>query len=223
METSPVITYPIINKDTGVQSVAPYGLSTLTEQDLNIIENVINDSELRSKFEDAMLFCDQDSTREPMEDNSIRSGKTAFLPINEELVQLFVTIIGDYNNKHSGWNFDLEFIESIQLTHYHEGDHYDWHIDSFKNPSKTDDQNHLNKLYNRKVSATIWLNDPDEYEGGEFDLETLGPIAETRFETMKMPKGTIVVFPSYMWHRVRPVTSGVRKSLVLWIQGPPFK
>ena len=62
METSPVITYPIINKDTGVQSVAPYGLSTLTEQDLNIIENVINDPELDLKLDDAILLADEDST-----------------------------------------------------------------------------------------------------------------------------------------------------------------
>ena len=50
-------------------------------------------------------------------------------------------------------------------------------------------------------------NSPPSYSSGSF----------------KMPKGTMIVFPSYMWHRVRPVTSGVRKSLVLWIQGPPFK
>jgi len=203
--------------------VAPYGVSTLSEQDLNTIENVINDPELNLKFEDAILLDDEDSTKET-ENSSVRSCKTCFLPVRDDLVQLFGNLIQDYNNIHSGWNFDLEFIESIQLSNYHEGDHYDWHIDSFKNPSiQTDHQYHPNKPYNRKVSVTVWLNDPEEYEGGEFDLEISGPNAEKRFETMKMPKGSIVVFPSYMWHRVRPVTSGVRKSLVLWIQGPPFK
>ena len=206
------------------QIVAPYGVSTLDEKDLNIIENVINDPELDLKLDDAILLADEDSTKAPIKDNSVRSGKTCFLPVRDDLVELFGNLVQDYNNVHSGWKYDLEFIEAIQLGHYHEGDFYDWHTDAFKNPSiQTDHQYHPDKPYNRKVSITVWLNDPDEYEGGEFDLETLGPIAETRFETMKMPKGTIVVFPSYMWHRVRPVTSGVRKSLVLWIQGPPFK
>ena len=202
-------------------SFAPYGVSKLTKEDLNIIEKVIEESEVR--LEDAIMIKDEDS-EQLVTDTSVRSCKTGFLPPSDELVKLFGKIIQDYNQNHSGWNFDIEFIEAIQLGHYHKGDHYDWHIDAFKDPRiRTQHEYHPNKPYNRKVSVTIWLNDPEEYEGGEFDLETGGPNAEVRYDTMKYEKGTIVVFPSYMWHRVRPVTSGVRKSLVLWIQGPPFK
>ena len=75
----------------------------------------------------------------------------------------------------------------------------------------------------RKLSTTIWLNEPDEYEGGEFDIEVRGPHDESRYDSLKLPKGSIVVFPSNKWHRVRPVTSGVRKSLVTWFRGCPFK
>ena len=76
----------------------------------------------------------------------------------------------------------------------------------------------------RKLSITIWLNDPDEYEGGEFDIEVLGPREKgKRYETLKLSKGSIVIFKSDKWHRVRPVTSGVRKSLVTWFRGPPFR
>ena len=202
-------------------SFDPYGLTSLSEEQINLIEQVINESEL--EWDDAILLEDEDSSEEK-KDSSIRSCKTSFLPVRDELVNMFGKLILDYNNNHSGWNFDLEFIEAIQLCDYHEGDFYNWHIDSFKNPSiQTEHQYHPDRPYNRKVSVTIFLNDPDEYEGGEFDLETAGPNVELRYHTMKMPKGTAVVFPSYMWHRVRPVTSGVRKSLVLWIQGPPFK
>ena len=124
---------------------------------------------------------------------------------------------------------------SLQYTHYGEGQFYKWHQDSdlvsFIIPqirynsgdNKAQDQNLIAGEYIRKLSFTLQLSEPDEYEGGEFDLEISGPNAEKRFETMKMPKGSIVVFPSYMWHRVRPVTSGVRKSLVGWIMGPPFR
>ena len=199
-----------------------FGVSTLTEEDLNIIEQVIEESEL--KLDDAIMIKDEDSDK-LLSDTSVRSCKTGFLPPRDEIVQLFGKLIQDYNNNHSGWNYDLEFIEAVQLGHYYKGDFYDWHIDSFKDPRiRTKQEVNPDKPYNRKVSVTVWLNDPEEYEGGEFDLEIRGPNCEgERYETMKYDKGTIVVFPSHMWHRVRPVTSGVRKSLVLWIQGPPFK
>ena len=79
------------------------------------------------------------------------------------------------------------------------------------------------KYLARKLSMTIWLNDPDEYEGGEFDIEIRGPRMDVRYDTLKLKKGSIVVFPSDKWHRVRPVTSGVRKSLVTWFRGPPLR
>ena len=60
-------------------------------------------------------------------------------------------------------------------------------------------------------------------EGGEFDIEIIGPREDIRYETLKLSKGSIVIFPSDKWHRVRPVTSGERKSLVTWFRGPPFR
>ena len=203
-------------------NVAPYGVTELDEKHFNIIEQVINETEL--EWNDAIVLVDGDSSKQKESSESIRSGKTSFLPVNDLLSELFGKLILDYNLNFSGWNYDIEFIESIQLGHYHKGDFYDWHIDSFQNPSfRTGDEYHPDKPYNRKISVTVFLNDPEEYEGGELDLETRGPNAEERFNTFKLPKGSMVVFPSHMWHRVRPVTSGVRKSLVLWIQGPPFK
>ena len=202
-------------------TVDPYGITNLSEEQFNLVEKIINESEL--EWNEGVLLQDEDSTIAPIEDNSIRSCKACFLPVRDELVDMFGQLIIDYNNNHSGWNYDVEFIEALQVCDYYEGDFYDWHTDSFANPSiQTKHQYHPDKPYNRKISATVFLNDPDEYEGGELDLETGGPNAEVRYDTMKMPKGTVVVFPSSMWHRVRPITSGVRKSLVLWIQGPPF-
>ena len=84
----------------------------------------------------------------------------------------------------------------------------------------------VSQEFNRKISVTIWLNDPQEYEGGEFDLEVRGPSLPDwmrRYDTFKLPKKSIIIFPSNKWHRVRPVTSGIRKALVLWFQGPPFR
>ena len=102
-----------------------YGVSTLTEKDLNTIEKVIEESDL--KLDDAIMIEDEDSDK-LLSDTSVRSCKTGFLPPRDEIVALFGNLIQDYNNNHSGWNYDLEFIEAVQLGHYYKGDFYDWHI-----------------------------------------------------------------------------------------------
>ncbi|MDB2656544.1 2OG-Fe(II) oxygenase [Crocinitomicaceae bacterium] len=70
----------------------------------------------------------------------------------------------------------------------------------------------------RKLSVTVQLSDPDEYEGG--DLEFM-----INHKTVKAPrkKGTIVVFPSFIMHRVTPITKGTRQSIVGWVSGPPYR
>jgi len=191
-----------------------FGLNKLDEDGLNVLEKIIKNSEL--KWSTPLIGLDDKI--DYVEDLSKRKCKQCFLDYYVELDKLFGRIILDYNNNHSGWNFNIECIESIQLTHYFEGDFYDWHLDDFPVPTIRD-----NKPYNRKISVTVFLNDPEEYEGGEFDLETRGPNAEERYDTFKLPKGSMIVFPSYRWHRVRPVTSGVRKSLVIWFLGTPFR
>ena len=186
-----------------------YGCTRLEEKALNTVEKIINDYS-KLKWDDAVIHPDNTSL--------VRHCKTCFLNYYQELDNLFGILVEDFNRNHSGWNYDIECMESIQLTHYFEHDFYDWHVDKLpKHIIKND------VSYNRKISATVWLNDPEEYEGGEFDIEIKGPREDIRYDTLKLPKGSIVIFPSDRWHRVRPVTSGVRKSLVLWFQGPSFR
>ena len=186
-----------------------YGCTRLDEKALNTVEKIINDSS-KLKWGDAVIHPDNTSL--------VRHCKTCFLDYNKELDNLFGILVEDFNRNHSGWNYDIECMESIQLTHYFEHDFYDWHVDTLPKPMINNDVS-----YNRKISATVWLNDPEEYEGGEFDIEIKGPREDIRYDTLKLPKGSIVIFPSNRWHRVRPVTSGVRKSLVIWFQGPSFR
>jgi len=107
------------------------------------------------------------------------------------------------------WNFNIHsVIDSIQYTEYLEGGgHYDWHIDI--GPGS---------INHRKISITIQLSDVEEYEGGDFEIWTGG-------EFKKLPKkqGTAILFPSFLMHRVTPITKGVRKSLVLWVGGDSYK
>ena len=192
--------------------IRSYGLNTLDDGGLNTVEKIINDSKLI--WNTAQI--EQDD-RKHVVDIKVRACKTCFIS-NKKLDKLFRKMISDYNTHYSGWNYDIHFLEAIQLSHYSEGNFYDWHVDTLAKPIINNDVS-----YNRKISATVWLNDPEEYEGGEFDIEIKGPREDIRYDTLKLPKGSIVIFPSDRWHRVRPVTSGVRKSLVIWFQGPSFR
>jgi PKHD-type hydroxylase len=106
------------------------------------------------------------------------------------------------------FNFDLfGLAEGFQFTKYDAPTgHYGMHIDKMLNGTV------------RKLSITIQLSSPEDYEGGELALQLSK-------ESDIMPKelGKMVVFPSYVLHEVRPVTKGTRYSLVAWITGKPFK
>ena len=123
--------------------------------------------------------------------------------------------IGQKINEVCHWNFDIKGIEPIQFGIYSEGGKYDWHVDQGPKPLKGGSV--------RKISMTLFMNNPDEYEGGEFDLEIFDPEKKPRYKTFKLKKGSAIFFQSDVWHRVRPVNSGVRKSLVAWYSGPMFK
>ena len=69
----------------------------------------------------------------------------------------------------------------------------------------------------RKLSMSCLLTDPSEFEGGNLQVQT----SDTPYD-VKLEKGDIVIFPSYVLHRVSPVTKGVRHSLVAWANGSAF-
>ena len=143
-------------------------------------------------------------------DDEIRRSELNWLDKNEESFWVFDTlahVAASLNARYFG--FELTgFGEHIQLTNYHEARQgtYVWHQDfGSSGPS-------------RKLSMVVQLSDPSEYEGGGFEFaECQTPDASSRL------KGTVLVFPSYLQHRVLPVTSGTRKSLVAWFEGPRWK
>tara|TARA_Y100001937_G_scaffold96952_1_gene131883 strand:- start:766 stop:1431 length:666 start_codon:yes stop_codon:yes gene_type:complete len=132
-------------------------------------------------------------------------------------------------NEKSGWNFDWDFSESCQFTKYDVGQHYGWHCDSWDKPyDRPDDPNTHGKI--RKLSVTVSLSDPSEYEGGNLEFDFRNQIDWERNKKSKIkecteirPRGSIIVFPSFVWHRVNPVTRGTRYSLVIWNLGRPFR
>jgi PKHD-type hydroxylase len=117
----------------------------------------------------------------------------------------------DANRDHFG--FDLNYMREVQYTTYHgeQGGKYDWHKDTFWiNPT----MNH------RKLSMTIQLAEPNEYEGGDFEIDAEFGVLD---QAVIKQRGTVLVFPSFLRHRVTPVTSGIRRSLVCWAEGPKFR
>ena len=128
-------------------------------------------------------------------------------------------------NRNAGWNFQWDYGEACQFTKYNKGQYYDWHSDSWDKPYNQPNTPSHGKI--RKLSVTLSLSDEKDYKGGEleFDFRTVDPDqkAETRLCKEIKSKGSLVVFPSEVWHRVRPVTKGTRYSLVVWYLGAPFK
>ena len=125
-------------------------------------------------------------------------------------------------NQKAGWNFQWDSSQSCQFTKYKLNQYYDWHCDSFNKIGSN------GKI--RKLSMTCQLTDGSEYQGGEleFDFRNYDPPQRDESKHLVkckeiLPKGSIIIFPSFVWHRVKPVTKGVRYSLVVWNQGFPFK
>ena len=129
-------------------------------------------------------------------------------------------------NRQAGWNFNWDFSESCQFTKYKKGQYYGWHCDSWEKPYDIpQNTNSHGKI--RKLSVTVTLSDPKDYKGGEleFDFRNMDPDKKSNVHKCKeiLPKGSLVVFPSFVWHRICPVKSGERNSLVIWNLGYPFQ
>jgi PKHD-type hydroxylase len=107
------------------------------------------------------------------------------------------------------YQYDLKgFAEPFQYTVYkdREGGHYDWHVDQGASEPV------------RKLSFSVQLSDPASYRGCDLELH-----GATDISRAPRDRGAVIVFPSYVLHRVTPIEAGTRKSLVAWISGPRFR
>ncbi len=122
------------------------------------------------------------------------------------------SIFSHYFNKvnRAFWEYDLNYLEGIQISTYEKDDHYAWHSDYGTS---------RDSRYTRKLSASLLITDPSEYDGG--DLEFIDYHGNTSVAPKE--KGTMIVFDSRIPHRVTPVTRGKRVSLVAWMLGPKLR
>ena len=111
------------------------------------------------------------------------------------------------NSNHFGFE-GMQLTEVAQYTEYQPGGFYDWHVDN--------DVTFEKEPPVRKISMTLALSPDDEYEGGGLELMEKGKFAKPK-------QGQAIFFASFCRHRAVEVTKGVRRSLVMWFGGTPFK
>lgn len=135
-----------------------------------------------------------------------RRSNVGSLSNNDPIAEYLFNLCG-LTNQILSWHLDITGLEDLQLTEYGTQGHYDWHTDC-------DPFLKLGGLH-RKVTAVLMLSETGEYAGGELEIEGL--------ELPKLQQGDVIVFPSVVKHRVAPVESGLRRTLVCWTTGPYFK
>lgn len=139
----------------------------------------------------------------------IRKSKNSWIELDNETEWIYHRL-GNILRCMNGmyWRFNIHgFHEHLQYTVYdEEGDFYRWHLD---NHMMTD-------VPPRKLSMVVHLSDENDYEGGELQLN------DGDIHTAANKRGYVTVFPSFILHRVTPVTNGTRRSLVVWANGPGF-
>ena len=193
--------YEIEPRQSTEFSTSAYWENFLTEEDLDEILNL-------PEWKDKELSLIQDN-----ENPNIRMSEVAWMyptAKNDHLWKKITRAVANVNQ--SFFHYDLTgCYEPAQLSIYSEQlkGFYNWHIDE-RPPGRN---------IPRKLSVSILLNDPSEFEGGEMQILE----HSDKPTTLEFKRGRAWFFPSHVIHRVTPVTKGVRKSLVLWVGGPAFK
>ncbi len=122
---------------------------------------------------------------------------------------VYERIAQSVHSANQNYRYDLfGMMDPLQFTRYdsENADEIGWHLDCGEGPNTT-----------RKLSVSIQLSDPDDYEGGDLEFHTMPPLAFSRLQ------GAAILFPAFLSHRVTPITQGSRYSLVAFINGPPFR
>jgi PKHD-type hydroxylase len=141
--------------------------------------------------------------------SDIRNSNIKWIAPSENSSWIYDRLMGCIKEANSVWKFNLySVLDDIQYTEYRGGGgHYNWHIDI--GPGS---------ISHRKVSVIVQLSDPSEYTGGVLEISS-----GSNTQKVSNKKGAVIVFPSFLQHRITPVASGLRKSLVLWAGGEHYK
>ena len=197
---------------------------TISPEIMDVIEE-----DLTKNFDNNMEFS---KLMGNVQDSNRRNSKNAWIPTTHWLGGLMWHYFKKANDEIFHYSLDHIDGESMQYTHYSLKQKYDWHQDEnlagFYKPlagGKRNDENLVNDFINyvaekvRKLSCILQLSDPDDYEGGGTQLRDI----DNSLYNIPRERGTLVFFDSRLYHRACKVTSGLRKSLVIWAIGPRWK
>ena len=193
---------PTFEANPEFRQITPYHIpNAFTQEELEWIGNLHQ----LYPYQDASIGGDETSQL----DESIRKSRIKWIHHDDKSWWVYDKLVKHIEEANKTWGFAINsIIDAIQYTEYYEGGgHYDWHMDVGNYP-----------MNNRKISVTIQLSSPDEYEGGDLEF-WVGRTPD------KAPREHLlaILFPSYLMHRVTPITKGVRKSLVVWVGGDTFR
>ena len=179
----------------------------MTEVPYMIWESAFSENNIKNIVEQGEAQILEKATTYAGEGSEVRKSKVSWFSDNLDMRDQLWDFILEANRQ---WGFDVSKYADIQYTVYEGTDngHYNWHTDvDWASPIPSQ----------RKISLTVQLSDPIEYEGGDFHLQgaQLAPNYKMR--------GTVLAFPSYQYHMVSPVTFGIRRSLVAWFEGPSWR
>ena len=139
--------------------------------------------------------------------NAHRNTTVRFVEPTHWMHSLFSMVAAEANET-CKWGYETTASERIQFAEYGPSQHYQWHVDNFPLSGNPTD---------RKITVVCLLNEPEEFEGGEFQVRLYSEY------TAPLKKGSIIAFPSILEHQVTPVLSGVRYSATMWLNGPRFR
>jgi PKHD-type hydroxylase len=193
----------------------------------------IMEEDLKNNFESQVQISAVGDGHNEIVDEKRRNSKNSWIPTNHWVSGFLWNYVQKANREN--FLYDLSNVdgEFLQYTIYDQGEYYGWHndsgISSHYKPISIGNRGYgeaiLQDFVNencekvRKLSFSLLLSDPDEYEGG--NLQLMDDAGKSYIAPRK--KGVIVLFDSRTQHRVQKVTKGTRKSVVGWVVGPRWK
>ena len=182
-----------------------YWDKALTDEDCDMI---IHEGLALNNFKQAGV------NKDNLPDPELRQGSIAWFPKESPIDFLCKTYVGRANNE-ANWNYIINDSEQVQFSIYGLQSKYGWHRDTnVEMPEGTPV---------RKLSISVQLSHPDDYENGDFQIKNFYGNELTEHKESLRNRGTVIVFPSFLEHQVTPVTKGTRYSLVQWYRGPDWR
>ena len=201
--------YPMLANNNKMATIKYVASKCFTDEDIEKVKNRLD----TNKWVEATVYREKENAN--IIDITGRKAKSQYLLPNQQDAHPFpqiTHIISNINNNY--WNYDLRYItfadDAPAIFKYELGGKHLWHIDCSQTQAT------------RKLSYSIQLSDSSDYEGGDLEFFD-GDEKQKKLPPEIRKKGSIIDFPSFTWHRITPITKGIRYAMVGWVHGPTYR